>query len=62
MRIPRWLRWMLLVPAAMGAGYLTWLLTTLAIGSVARFIGQSTADGLARGALLATIPSRIGGR
>jgi hypothetical protein len=49
MRIPAWLRWLLVVPAGMGAGYLTWLLTTLAIGGVARLIGLSTADGLARG-------------
>jgi hypothetical protein len=49
MRIPTWLRWTLVVPATMVAGYLTWLFTTLAVGGMARLFGQSAAEGLARG-------------
>jgi hypothetical protein len=49
MRIPTWLRWTLVVAASMVAGYVTWLFTTLGLGAAARVLGQSTADGLARG-------------
>jgi len=60
MRIPPWLRWTLVAPVALLAGYVTWLLTTLAVGAVARACGLSLADGPGR-AIVEALPHACSG-
>ena len=60
MRIPPWLRWTLVVPVAMLAGYVTWLLTTLGVEAVALVLGRPLADGPGR-AIVEALPHACSG-